>query len=766
VKRRLRQAIALLLASGVTGSGLTAAAAAWRAPEAALRFELTVARRPTHPEAGFVVELPDGGLLPGPAVTTRAFTAAGQPVDSYTLWHNPARSLVVVMAAPAGVRDFTVYVEPARQYRLWSPETGLAPSAIIATDPTQASLAAAGTLAGLGRVPPPVHFINKPGVQQAPLSLAGDETGRPRPASFYMLAHVTSADPGRTWVAPFTLDGSGEIRVNGRALTPQARIDKWGGTGDWAEIKRGPNRLEILHSAPGTQDFFTRRTGGLVYLTWRTPNATMQELGGVRSEDVPMSGTSRMETRLLRDNEILRSGDFTITRGRARDGRPLALLRHAEPKPYWFDDETPLLAYTFEAIDPQPDVRYTWTMPGELTASGPRIDWLLYGFRDQHVTLTAESPAGKTTQRYPLYGFSTRQTSLNDAGDRRDFRRALRHMAEAAPVNSRAFAALDPTIWRTLLRTAEYGKGVPLMRVLFTRHPETLARRLAPDEREALEDLFLDSLARIDNRDAVEWINRFHTATDDRRRREELTIRAAEIYMHYRQDTEAADRILQSIVRSGRDDAQRILHIRLGDLALLAGDLNEATRRYAGVQNHSRIRRSVADRQHAAEAGGRLTGRPVIGAGMDVARADDWKLQALVDAAASESVKSLLNQGYLLEAREMLRLWERDLPLSKISADFIILEARFFQAADDPVRAVGMLRAYCSTVDTAPMLHEAAPLLIELMIAAGEPPAAIRETAERLRKRLEFHPVSEQLGRLMQRIPATARSRGEVSVDE
>ncbi len=757
-----------LLAAALTfpSAGLAQRPAGWHDPQATLRFELNVSQRPSHAAAGFLVDIPDGGLLPEPAVETRVFSAAGTPVESRTLWHNPAGSLTLIIADPGDARTFTVYVQPARQYRLWTPDSGLAPGPVLVTDPTQASLSAAAALAGLGRVHPAIHSIRKAGVEQAPLSIGGDETGRPRPASFYLLAHLVSSDPGRTWVAPFTLDGTGEVRINGRTITPRERIDKWGGTGDWAEIAPGPNRLEVLHAAPGTADFFTRQTGGLMYLTWRTPNATMQELGGVRSDAVAMPGTSRLETRLLQAREIMRSGEATLQRAETQDGRPVAIIGHTGGKPYWFGDEPPLLVYTFEARAPAASTHYTWTFPGGITMTGPQADWILPGFQEHQVMLTARNAAGETSTRYRLYGFSTRRTSLDQAGDRRDFRRALRLMAEAVPPGHRAVTDWNPAIWRTLLRTAEPGKGTPLLQALFTRHPEALKRQLALHELEALQDLFLDAIVRINDRDAMEWVRHFLTATVEPRRREELTIRAAEIYMHYRNEPDAAEQILRSVLRREQTDTQRFLHIRLGDLALLRGDLNQATRHYADVQNHSRIRRSVADRHVASEAGGTLTGRPLIGATMDRARSDDWKLQALVDASASESIRSLLDQGHLLEAREMLRLWERDLPLSKISADFIILESRFYRALDDPVRAVSMLRAFCETVEASNALPGAAPLLLTLMREAGEAPETIRRHGQRLRKMLEFHPVAEDLDRLMRQLPATAVARKEVLPDE
>jgi len=759
-------ALAVLLGLAVPAAAQSPAGA-WAVADAPLRFELRVSRTPTHPSAGFFVELPDGGLLPGPAPVTRVFTSAGAPVESYTLWHNPGGSLAIIVAADGSANRLTVYVQPASRYRLWDADSGLTPSAILAADPTQASLAAAGALARLGRTAvPTAHFINKAGIPSAPLSVGGDETGRPRPASFYMLAYVISADPGKTWVAPFTLDGSGEVRINGVVLSPQRRIDKWGGIGDWADIRPGLNRVEILHAAPGGKPFFTKEGGGLVYLTWRTPNASMGELGGVRSEALPMAGTSRMETRLIKDSEIVRSGACELTAAQAQDGRPVALIRRSEPKTFWFENETPLLVGTFEAMAPADSAHYSWTFQDGAVVKGPKAEWILPGFQEHKVRLEAASPAGGTSAICSFYGFSTRRTSLDSADDRRDFRSALWKMAEAYPAGHAAVTNWNPAVWRTLLQTTEFGKGTPLLRTLFNKHFGALEKNVTADEFEALQDVFLEVSCRLDSAEALEWIKTFSGKTRDQRRRDELVIRAADVYLHYLRDLESADKILRGLVRPELDDGQRLIRVRLGDLALLNGDLNLATRYYAEVQNYSRIRRSVADRKAASETGGRPGGRVVPGAAVGLARSDDWKLRALVDASASEAVRSLLQQGHLLEAREMLRIWERDLPLSKISSDFILLESMLYRAVNDPVRAASMLRAFCETVESSNYLHEAAPLLLHLMLDAGEPPERIRLIGERLKKALEFHPVHSHLDHILRLVPETPKAPAEVENDE
>ena len=741
----------------------------WRVPEATIRFDIQVTSRPSQPSAGILVEIPDAGLLPGPAPLTQVFTPDGKLVESYTLWHSPGRNLAIIMGDASG--KVSVYVQPASQYRLWSPASGLTPSAILTADPGKGTMEAAKALAAFGRVSPMVHHVNKAGAPKAPLSISGDESGRPRPASFYLLTHVISSDPGRTWIAPMTAAAgdSSEVRINGVALSPQKRIDKWGGTGDWAEIKPGANRVEIFLAAPGSKPYSDGGNNGLIYLTWRTPKATMDELGGIRSDAVPMPGTSRMETRVILDREIIRSGAGILQGAATRDGRPVALIRFGAPRVYWFDNETPLMKYRFESVPGSNPAAttYTWQFSDGITASGPAVEWILPGFQEHQVRLTAATPAGQTTATASFFGYSTSSTSLESAEDRAGFRSALWNMAKTYPAGHASVAKWDPAFWTTLLRTVEFGKGTPLLRELFKSHQAALEANVSVAQREALQDIFLDVAGRVNPQECFDWIRSFAKTTDGQRRKDELVIRAAEIHMHYLRDRESADKLLRTILRPELDDGQRFLRIRMGDLALLNGDLNLATRYYAEVQNYTRIRRSLPGQKDARNpASGQPTGRPLIGASMGQASADDWKLRALVDASASESVRSLLDQGHLLEAREMLRLWERDLPLSKISADFILLESTLFNAVNDPRRAMSMLLAFCETVESSNYMPQAAPVLLNLMMEAGEPPDRIRSIGERLQKRLEFHPIAEHLGRIMLLIPEKPEPRKEAAADE
>jgi hypothetical protein len=743
-------------AVGLALGATIATAKSWQVKEAPLRFRLHIARAPTHSSAGCFVSLPDGGILPGPFPLTTVVTESGQAVESYLLWHHRESGLAMVFDDPGSAQSVFVYVEGSEQPRLWSSGTGITPSAILCADPTAGTMSAARKLARMGRAGPTVHYRNKAGIHRAPLSIGGDDTGRPRPAAFYLLAYLDTTDPGDTWIAPFVLDGECVVEINGKPLTPKNRIDKWGGTGQLFNLSRGLQRVEVFQACPGSGGFSAPDSQGLMYLTWRTPNAGMEELGGVRSSDVPMSGTSRMETRVIRDDEIVRSGRCTLEEVQARDSAPVAVVAVQATQNFWFEGELPVLVYELQAHtagNPE-DTRYTWNLGEGTQVEGKSIHWLFPGWVDNRVTLTAASSRGTSQCVHLFYGFTSVPTSLGSAPDRRAYRRACTAMLQAYPTQTDPTATWPSSYWNNLIRTLEFGKGYPALLRLFESRGSTLRGKFNTRQVNGLQDIFLDVAPRIDPDDALKWIKTFHDATGDAARRHALQVREAEVYMFYKDDPRNAARILNRL--AGLTDLSADpAKVRLGDLALMVGELNRAANLYADVQNRARGRADpydpyadgmVADQLLAG--GDPQTGRTAAQPGA-TAPGEEWRVGPVLDVAISESVTSLMHQGHLLEARRALQEWERRFPLSKISGDYILQESRLFMRVGDWRRARPMLEAYCNEIDASSFLPDAASALVKCMLEMKEPKEKIRETTQALRKRLEFHPVAKELDQIL-----------------
>jgi len=704
------------------------AEAPWAVPEASLRFLVHLDDAPSHPKCGYLIQLPDGGILPKSFLTTSVVDKNGKIYPSYDLWRNEHSGLTQIFPDPGTLEDVWLYLSPAGKPRKWTPRTELKPSAILCTDPTGGSPAQARALASFGPVGPTVHQLIKAGIPRAPFSIGGDESGRPLPASFYLLSHVITTDPGKTWIAPFAINGEHTVLVNGELLTPTKRIDKWGGTGQYFDLPAGFNRIEVFASAP-RDPLYTpgKMAGGIMYLTWKPPNASIEELGGVRGEDVPMAGTSNQESRVLHPKEIARSGRATVTSVQTREGLPVARVTGKAVGTYWVADEKPQILFRFTAdTKGHPEnTRYLWTFSDGGRVEGTECTWLVPGFIEGKVTLTLQSGSHQSQTQFPYYGYTTLRTSLDKPADRREYRKALLEMLLAQPSGTNPTKNWSPSQWAYLYRTLEYGKGYNLLYHLFANCWKTETPNIPADKLRLLEDAFIDVAPRKDPEQAIAIARTFHNRAKDPIRQLELKLREVEISMFYLGKTNEVESALENLVRMGGETGEKA-RIRLGDLAFMDHDLNLATSYYAGVQNRARLQRNQPGTPDAPQTQSKNAG--------------NWKVSTLLNTASAEQAKTQIAQGYLLEANRTLEEWERTFPLSKITGDFILQEARFHIATGNYLRARPMLKAYCQNMDASSYLPDAAVLLLDCLQETKAPQEEIRVFAADMHERLKFHP--------------------------
>lgn len=715
---------AMLVAAG--------AADTWHVPEAALRYKVALTKKPTHAPAGYYVHLPDGGILRGVTPSPVVMTEEGKMLTSGVLWMNAESGFSLVFADPgASSKSVFIYIRTDQQPQFWKPSSNLTPSAILCVAPGKDTIAAAQTLAKFGRVDPLVHSENKAGIPRAPLSIGGDDTGRPRPAVFYMLSHLEVTDPGKYWIAPIIRDGACEVFVDGTKLVTKEHSKAWGGTGANVDLKRGLRRVEIFQTAPGSGAYATNMNqGGLMFLTWRTPKDVFKEV----------------ESRVIRDNEIVRSGSCSLQSVDSRDGAPVAAARAIPGLIYWFENEEPLIIFKLEAVPTAAsDASYTWTFPEGGSLDGASVGWLFPGFRDSRVKLVAKNAKGASQATVPLFGFSTQPTSLNNAADRAAFRSVIAKMLAAYPAKPDPVANWSSAYWNNILRTVEEGEGFDVLRLLFTDRAETMRKQLSPAQLAALEDMLLDIAQRDNPADAVKWLEKFLAATTDNERRNDIRLRNAELLLFWLGDRKTAEQYLTSLAAVAGPIGDRA-KVRLGDIAFISGDLNKATSIYADLQNRARAQRNT-------DLGGLVTNQLVAGGPpkpappspntpKPVAAAKTGPLQ---EVALSENVRQLTEDGYLLEARQALAAWEREFPLSKISSDFILRESALYMKSRDWKRARPMLEAYCREIDASSFLPDTASMLITCVKQANEPRDSIREIIEKVKARLKYHPVASEL---------------------
>lgn len=438
--------LALALASAFAS---TTAWGAWQDSRAKLRFDVSLRQPPTHPSAGYFLVLPDGGVLPRPKPSVVVLSADGSSLESRILWWNSDQGLAIVFAQPPRGRDVHIYLRSAAVLRTWEPDCGLTPSPILCADPGAATLRDAEVLGRFGEVPDDVRCWRYEGHPQSALSIPGDLAGRPSPAAFYLQAYVAPRTAGKTWIAPFTHKGVSEVIVAGRKIEPWKRVEKWGGTGDYVELDAGIQRVELLAACPPGHYF--SHGPGVMWFTWAPPDATIGELGGARPTSAPLPGTSKWASRVLRGEEVVRSGTASIEQVVTRDGAPVAMFTANPTHTYWFGDETPIVRFEFQAHTAgQPDgTNYRWTFGDDASVTGATAARLLPGATYAPVSLTADLGGNRSRSMQRIYTYSTAQTSLERAADREAYRQTFLAMLQAAPERSNPV-----TEWNDSIRAA------------------------------------------------------------------------------------------------------------------------------------------------------------------------------------------------------------------------------------------------------------------------------------------------------------------------
>lgn len=743
----------------------------WHVKEAPIKFTVTLLKPPTHPSAGYFMHLPDGGILPALHPVTQVVDAQGNVLKSCVLWQNPESGAAIVFEAPKSGRVVFVYVTRGPRLNIWTPESGLTPSAIIATHPGHSAKSDAIDLTRFGTVDATVHYRNQPGSREATLALPGDRSGRPGYAAMYMLAYLATTEPGETWIAPVTFGGGMQVSIDGQLIQPHKVNDKQGGTGASVVLSNGLHRLDAL-------GFYTaKNVAPEMLLTWRTPKTTARELGGVRPSDLRYAGTPMWEARQLHPQEIVRSGDCAIQRIQSRDGGPVAHFTLEPRQIYWFGDETPVLIYALRAFLPgNPETtQYSWSFSGSPGAvvTGANVSWLFTSLRDHRVTLKAVAGDKQSQCTRPFYPFTEGHSSLNDPSVRAAFRDACLTMFQSYPLSKDPTVGWDISLWNNLFRNVELTRHNELISYMVTNRWDTFSKHLSPERKEMLEDMFLTTMSSTDPQTALKWallleqkapeperavippsqrldISREQEQKAHKRERAiALRLKGAEVLMYQLKNLEEARKWVKPLMTETGEGGEWA-RIRMGDIEFLSRNLNEATQLYGDVQDRSKHTKTPAEIAAAMKAQstvedsgkgkrrGKAPKEPVH-VPAPPPRVAPWKLSAIRDVAAAESVRNLLEQGYTWEALQALRAWEREFPLSKISSDYLLLEGRLCMALGDYARCRALLEAYCDQVDASNYVGDALEMIVQCMVSMKEPPDAISKYRAAIKKRMEFH---------------------------
>lgn len=725
-----------------------------------------------------MVTIPDGGVLPGPNPVSTVIAADGTEIPSYCLYYTRKYGMVVLFEQPRVAQSVYIYIQSGAQMNVYTPDSGLTPSMLLYTRKGQNSLSAARHIKA-GKLHDRVQFMRHRWVKDNPLQISCDVTaqgmyGRGSAYSARLTGYLMTTDPGRTWVSAFSIyqgkkspvQQGMEVYIDGNRVTADTRLSgKSCGQGQWMDLSKGIHKIDVYHATDPVREGF-----GALVVTWRTPNTTPGELGGLREKDLPHPNTPMWEARPLRENEIVRSGTCVVKTVEERKGAPVASFEARPLEIFWLSDESqPLLVYEFEAVtsgNPE-DTRYTWQPGGDAKIEGrERITWLLPGYKESSMTLTVASGSRKSTVTLPFFAFRPGLSSdLNIPSTRQAFRNVCLDMLRAYPSNSDPTGEWDSTRWALLFTSLEFGSSRPLLAQIFSHNWDSMRKRIDPTNRFRIEDAFYEWFSFKDPERCLRWLKKIEKNEAVAERRKELRLMQAEILMYLLKDFDAA-RKLASDATGGRDDVSAIATVRMGDIEFLKGNINEAIRFYGEVQSQSKAAGHVETDSSAlqwsapprwkanagaAKARTRSTGRKD--------RVDDWKKGAVLDTSASETAKTLLEQGYYEEARNVLVRWERLFPLSKLTGDYIIHQADLYMKLENYKRARALLEAYCEHVEASSYIVPAVDMLLECMRKTGATRSEVETFARKMKKRLEFHPIAERMDYLLDRLKSHGSER-------
>jgi hypothetical protein len=683
-----------LLAAACAAQTLTS----WRVPDALLRFDFCVESRPSHPSAGLLVFLPDGGILaendqPGAQV----FDENGRSIEFETLWHNRQEGMGLVIAPPT-TTTFSVYI--SRRSRL-APNTrsSFTPGPLLYVQEGQpASLEAAQRMAapfppgGRNALMGPVTHI---GHQFNPL---GDDDHY---AAWYV-AWLSIAKPGRYYFATISDEGS-LVTLNGRTVAEWPGLHTRhagakGQFGSWIDLPSGLHRVDYFHfEQTGPQE---------AQLVWKTP-----EMTNTLPVMVPASAFAR-------------SGSTRLIAVAEREGGPVSLPK-AHPLHYLWFGQKPLNLFRLEAglaTNHPRDAIYEWRLEEGVTVREPAFDWLFEGSQPRTAVLTVRwgrrSSIASCTIRLPVPPARAR---VDLPTHRVAYRTALLNRCRAVSSPARPAANWSADLWQLVGEVVEPLKGHALLTELFERSRDDILRQ-PPALRYLLEDLYVENLTYADPTNAVQWLVRMENEEREASRKRQLALQRVEALLYRIGQTNDARRLAQSIATQAPGTPEGVLAVvRLGDMEALAGQIEAARAFYARAQQQSqKLAQGASGGPSPSTADPSRRAPPLARSREEMAQqrerrtpnlqasparpgtlrpVEPWKAETVRGGTYYATVRSLLDQGYLREAREQLRQWEMELPVEKLGGDFPVAEAEYFMAIRDYPRALLILQTYRSAVD-------------------------------------------------------------------
>ena len=729
--------LAAAAAAVVLRAGAAQAPGAWPVENATVRCEVQMIASPNEPEAGVIAIVPDGGLLPRSAPDPVVIDSKGKTLKSEVIWYNPRDSIAVIFEQPAqGLA--TIYFRPSGAFSHVGNKPGafFKPSLMVvgkqghASLPTALALPQEGLQGGtrLGFVP----FIGQ----------RENQLGQNEDFSAYYTGWVRMEAKAKAFICTISSDGS-VAQVDGKVVANWPGIHKRteGGSGkygSWLELAAGPHRVEYFYFKKGNEDAEAN-------LCWKLP-----------ADKLPHT---------IRGKDYFQSGQARVVKCELADGTtPPALLWACSS--YLWQRTWPWCNYTLHALGSETapaGTTYTWEPEPGMRVNGPELNWLFAGQGEHSVALTVTQGANARKSARTLYfSRSPQRATINSPSDRVEYRKALHARCQAVPAAQRPCATWDDELWTIFADTAEPLAGLSVMQEVFERSWSDLQKR-PPAERYRLEDIYFELMRYSDKKLAEGWLAKFETADGTNRERRLLWQMAKVDFTLNELGQPDEARKLAAALRAaaaGSNEIARVM-IRQGDVERYAGQAEEAAKFYSGAQD-------ILGKKSGTLAKGPMIGNPATkekgkvpkderipkwqqrGAGKGervfaiAPSVDDWRKQAVREAAYYETLHTLLKAHDVEEARKTLAQWELEFPLSKLAGDYPIGEGEFYTSIGDFNRALRVLAAYRKNVEISNYLPQAMALECRCLHALKRLDE-FKTLAAELIKRFPGHPAATEM---------------------
>jgi tetratricopeptide (TPR) repeat protein len=711
----------------------------WAVPGATLRVDVRIQNPPDHPDLGILVKIPDGGQLPGKYPVPDVRDAEGKPVEHIIVGHNPTDALGVLFAQPQSGDTVHIYFKGSATPPPRPSNPRLYPSVLYYAKNGNASLDTAKRMAS--------EYPPAQGAAFNTWSCVGcmvNPYGPDDDFSSWYVGAILLKKKENIYFATVSDEGS-EFWIDGKMVHswPGNHTRESGAKGQHGatvELGEGLHRVDYYHfEAQGKQE---------AQLTWRRK--------GITEGPVP---------ELVQD--FAKSGTAAITAIRYKDGRLGAAIRGtSEPNGYFWTGEKPLNLFTlsYSGVPADDTVSVTWEFGKDKRIAEPIIEWLVAGDADQvssPVTLAISNAAGvaRTSARL-VCPWTPTELSLDNQGDRLNFRKALYNMIRAVPKAADPSADWTPDHWGILVDLLEPYRAGPILHDLFTRSFETL-QKLPVDQRYALEDRFIETL-RLQRSDKalLEWIDKLEKNEKNSVRKFRWKDERVCAYLFDVSNAAAAKREVV-FLREGAisPDQTQIAALRQGDVERALGNTEAAIKFYKDAQERYRSRNKTG------MAGGRLAfvdpkkrkqpdatnvvdkaaaKKPKLQTLTSQKKVDDWKIYTVHDASMYATITAFLAQDAVAEALQKLSDWENESPHSKLSGEYPLAEAKVYVHVEDYRRAINALETFRKGVTMSAQLADAMKLEVDCLQKINDK-ARTKEIAADFVKRFPGHPFEAEM---------------------